>query len=230
MTAAEPGLERDGEVYVLDLGDGTNSFEPGYVAALTSRLHEVAAAAGPRALVVSARGKHWSNGLDLDWIAANPTRLDELLAGVHELYATALSLPLPTVAAVSGHAFAAGAMLSLAFDYRVMRADRGYFCLPEIDLGLPFTPGMTSLVAARLPNRTAHDAMTTGRRYGAAEALAAGIVDAVADEGKVLDAGLDLVRPLTLKASDVLGKIKSGLYASTLSVLRDAVANSATTL
>jgi Delta3-Delta2-enoyl-CoA isomerase len=57
-------------------------------------------------------------------------------------------------------------MLALAYDLAVMRADRGYFCLPEVVLGMPFTPGMNALIRARLPIAAAHEAMTTGRRYG----------------------------------------------------------------
>jgi enoyl-CoA hydratase/carnithine racemase len=55
---------------------------------------------------------------------------------------------------------------------RVMRADRGFFCLPEVDLGLSFAPGMSALVRARLAPAVAHEAMTTGRRYGGEQALA----------------------------------------------------------
>jgi enoyl-CoA hydratase/carnithine racemase len=220
-----PQLDHDGEVFVLDLGDGESRFDPDVAAAVTALLDEVAAAAGPRALVVVANGKIWSNGLDLEWAMAHPTEFGRQLTAVHEMFARALDLPVPTVAAVQGHAFAAGAMLALALDARVMRADRGYFCFPEIDLGMPFTPGMTALITSRLSARTAHEAMTAGRRYGGPDALAAGIVDAVADEGKVLDAALDLVRPLAGKASDVLGRIKSDLYRETLAILRDPARN-----
>jgi enoyl-CoA hydratase/carnithine racemase len=218
-----PRLDRDGDVFVLDLGDGENRFNPAYVAAVTGLLDDVATAPGPKALVVAARGKIWSNGLDLEWVRAHPGEGDRLVTVVHDMFARLLSLPLPTVAAIQGHAFAAGLMLALACDSRVMRADRGYACLPEVDLGLPFTPGMTALIVSRLPGRTVHEAMTTGRRYGGTDALAAGIVDAVADEGKVLDAALDLVRPLAGKASATLGTIKAGLYRDTLAVLREPV-------
>ena len=47
-----------------------------------------------------------------------------------------------TVAAVQGHAFGAGAMLATSHDFRVMRADRGFYCLPEVQLNMPFTVGM----------------------------------------------------------------------------------------
>ena len=63
---------------------------------------------------------------------------------VQGMLARFLTLPVPTAAAVVGHAFGAGAMLALAHDFRVMRADRGYFCFPEVDIRIPFTPGMAA--------------------------------------------------------------------------------------
>src|SRR5919107_3624668 len=114
-------------------------------------------------------------------MTAQPEQAGPLLAGVHRLYARILAMPMATVAAITGHAYAGGAMLSVAHDWKVMRADRGYWCLPEVDLGLPFTPGMNALLVAKLPKRTAHEAMTTARRYAAPEAEAAGILDATAE-------------------------------------------------
>lgn len=86
------------------------------------------------------------------------------LARVHALYGRMLGLEVPAIAAVNGHAFAAGAMLALAFGQIVMPEDRGYFCLPEADLGLPFTPGMNALTSARLSPPAAHEAMVLARR------------------------------------------------------------------
>src|SRR6185312_14208171 len=97
-----------------------------------------------------ARGKIFSNGLDLEWMGANPEQIEPFIARVHELLARLLALDVPSVAAIQGHAFAAGAMLALAHDQRVMRADRGYFCLPEVQIRIPFSPGMSALIAARL--------------------------------------------------------------------------------
>lgn len=215
-----PTLDRDGEVFVLDLGADENRFHPDWIAAVHAALDEVEATDGPRALVTTASGKFFSNGLDLDWLGAHPNELDGYLTSVQTLLARYLTFPAPTVAAVSGHNFGAGAMLALANDFRVMRADRGYFCLPEVDLGMPFTTGMTALVLARLEKQTAHEAMTTGRRYGGTDAAAARIVDAVADEGKVLAAALELARPLTNKPASALGTIKAGMYAEVINALK----------
>lgn len=215
-----PALERDGDVYVLDLGDGENRFSPDWVGAVTAALDEVAGADGPRALVTRARGKFWSNGLDLDWMAAHPDDAGPFVDDVHALLARALSLPVHTVAACQGHVFAAGAMLALAHDVRVMRADRGFFCLPEVDIHIPFTPGMAALIQARLSHRTAHEAMTTGRRYGGTEALEAGIVDDAVGEDQVLSRAVERAAALAGKASPALGAIKEGMYPHALQLLR----------
>jgi enoyl-CoA hydratase/carnithine racemase len=212
-------LERDGEVWLLDLGDTENRYNADSVAELSALLDEVEQGEGPRALVTKATGKYWSNGLDLDWMLADAERAGPLLAAVQGVIARVLALPMPTAAAMTGHVYAAGAMFSLAHDWRVMRADRGYWCLPEVDLGLPFPAGMNAIITARLPKRTAHEAMITGRRYTAPEALEVGIVDATAEVDTVVAAAVERVAPLARQAGPNLGAIKSRLYADTLAAL-----------
>jgi Delta3-Delta2-enoyl-CoA isomerase len=216
-----PTLDRHGEVFVLGLGDTENRFEPNWLAEIKQHLHTIAAAEGPRALVTNASGKFFSNGLDLDWLGQHTDQFSSYVIDVHHLFEQVLALPTPTVAAVQGHAFAGGAMLALAHDFRVMRADRGFFCLPEVDINIPFTRGMAALIQARLSKQTAHEAMTTGRRYGGTEALAAGIVDAVAGEDEVVSTAIEMARALVGKAGPTLGTIKARMYAQALEVLRE---------
>ncbi|SDJ29729.1 Enoyl-CoA hydratase/carnithine racemase [Frankineae bacterium MT45] len=216
-----PSLQRTDDVFILDLGDTENRFSPDWVADLNLFLDEVESTPAPRALVTTATGKFFSNGLDLEWVMANPAEFGEYIASVQNLYARFLSLPLPTVVAIQGHCFAAGAMLALANDFRVMRADRGFFCLPEVDIQIPFTPAMAALIQARLSKKSAHEAMTTGRRYGGGDALAADIVDAVADEESLLPTAIGLAATLANKPSETLGLIKERMYSQTLVLLRD---------
>lgn len=212
-------LSRQGAVFVLTLGDDENRFHPDRLTALNTALDEVEAADGPKAVVTTGAGKFYSNGLDLDFMAANPDASEANLADVHALLARVLAFPAPIVAAVQGHAFAAGAMLTLAHDRIVMRADRGFWCLPEVDLGIPFTAGMNALIRGRLPIATAHDAMTTGRRYGGVDAAAAGIAAATAGEGEVVDAAVALAEERAPKAGAVFGAIKARLYAEVIAAL-----------
>ncbi len=220
-----PSLTREGEVFVLDLGDGENRFNAGSLQAIEQCLDEVQAAPVPRALVTTASGKIWSNGLDLEWMAANQELIGEFVPRLHELLARVLELDVPCVAALQGHTFAAGAMLALAHDQRVMRADRGYFCLPEVNIRIPFTHGMSALIAARLSKQAAHEAMTTGRRYGGLDAMQAGIVDHAAAEDRVLAQSIELAAALAAKDPATLGAIKRRLYEAPLAALRDRAGN-----
>ncbi|MCM3885651.1 enoyl-CoA hydratase-related protein [Frankia sp. R82] len=216
-----PTMKREGEVFVLHLDpDDENRFHPYWMDAVEAALDEAAAAEGPRALVTVGSGRFWSNGLALDWLLSHTDQVGPYLDRVHHLLARTLASPVITVAALNGHAFAAGAIWALAHDLRVMRTDRGYFCLPEVDIDLPFTPGMSALVRARLTPPTAHLAMTTGQRYAGSQALGAGIVDAVASADGLLPAALELARPLAAKTKPARAQIKETLYAETLAALR----------
>jgi enoyl-CoA hydratase/carnithine racemase len=225
IAVSTPTLRREGEVFVLDLGDGENRFNQPFLDALEAHLDEVQAADAPRALVTSARGKIWSNGLDLEWMGANQDQIEPFIRRVHDVLARVLALDVPCVAAIQGHAFAAGAMLALAHDQRVMRADRGFFCLPEIDIRIPFSPGMSALSAARLAPASAHEAMTTGRRYGGEDAAAAQIVEEAVPEERVLQSAIERASRLAASDPATLGTIKARLYSDTLATLRDPALN-----
>jgi Delta3-Delta2-enoyl-CoA isomerase len=216
-----PTLDRDGEVYLLHLGDDENRFTARWVASMLELLDEVAATPSPVALVTIAKGKFWSNGLDLDWLLDHPEEAGAYLADVQGMLSRLLTLPMPTVGAIQGHCFAAGAMLALAHDWRTMRADRGFFCLPEVDLAIPFTIGMDALLRAKLTPGVALEAMTTGRRYGGADAAEAGIVTVAVGEDDVVASALDIARPLAGKAGAALGTIKQRMFATVAGHLAD---------
>jgi enoyl-CoA hydratase/carnithine racemase len=166
--------------------------------------------------VTTGEGKFYSNGLDLDWLMGGGDETGTFIEDVHRMLGRVLGLNVVTIAAVNGHAFAGGAMLASAHDFIVMREDRGYWCLPEVDLGLPLTPGMHAVVAAHVPPHTLAEAALTGRRYSAQEALAAGIVDEVAPEDAVLECAIARAEPLAAKNRDVLAEHKRLMYGDAL--------------
>jgi enoyl-CoA hydratase/carnithine racemase len=176
------------------------------------------------ALVTTGHGKFFSNGLDLVWLGEHGDRAPDYLRDVQHLLARFLTLPVPTIAAVNGHAFGAGAMLAVAHDFRIMRSDRGYLCFPEVDIAIPFTPGMAALVQAKLTPAAAIAAMTTGRRFDAAAAVEYGLVDRAAEESALVAAATGAVRPLAGKDRDTLGSIKSTMFTGAHAALRAAAA------
>jgi hypothetical protein len=76
--------------------------------------------------------------------------------------------------------------MALSCDYRIMREDRGWFCISEVDVGVPVPPAMMGILRAKLPANTARDALLTGKRYTAEEAIAAGIADGKAPADQLL--------------------------------------------
>jgi enoyl-CoA hydratase/carnithine racemase len=222
MAAEGIELERDGAVFVLRLRAGENRVNRDFLDAFSSALDTVEGSSGPAALVSVGAERFYSNGLDLTGLA-RCTRAEgsAVLADLHRLFARLLAFPVSTVAALNGHAFAAGAMLALAHDFRVMRADRGFLCLPEIDLatGQPLTPGMFALLESRLGPAVLHEMLVTGHRYTAPEAVAKQIVHEVAEADALLPRAIALAAGLAEKHRPTLVALKRGLLASALATL-----------
>ncbi len=219
-------LTQHDSVYVLTMNAEDNRFNRSSLARINELLDEVAAVQGPAALVTTGSGKFYSNGLDLDWVMSGEADMSfpELALETQRLFARTLAFPRPTVAAVNGHCFAAGAMWSLAHDLRVMRADRGFWSLPEIDIKIPFTTGMASLIQARLTPQVAHLAMTTAHRFGGEAALRAGIVDHAVAEEEVVRRAVELAAALAGNDPDTLTAIKSGMYGPVFEALTGGIA------
>jgi Delta3-Delta2-enoyl-CoA isomerase len=215
-------LERRGDVAVVHLRDGENRFNRDSLARWHSLLDELEADEGPLAVVTTGEGKFYSNGLDLDWMGAHSDEAGAVLDAVHRLLGRVLGFPAIMIAAVNGHAFAGGAMLATAHDFLVMRDDRGYWCLPEVDLGLPLTPAMHAVITAKLPRVTAHEAMMTGRRYSGPQALAGGIVHRTAAEAEVLDQAVAWAGEYAGKDRGVLAAHKRLSYAAALATCEAA--------
>lgn len=208
------------DVTVLDLGDDENSINPTFVANLTEGIESAVGAERP--LVLTATGKYWTTGLDIEWIRNHRSQADALIADVHELLGRVLVAPVPTVAAINGHVFGAGAMLALACDLRVMRDDRGYWCFPEVDLRLAPTAPMTDLVVAKVGRRAAAAALLSGSTLPAAQACDLGFVDHVASAADLVAVAIERAAPMAGKSVGTFAAIKRRIWGSEASGLVDA--------
>jgi enoyl-CoA hydratase/carnithine racemase len=198
-------LTREGAVAVLTWDAGENRINLDSLARLNELLDEVEAVEGPQSLVLTGTGKFFCNGLDLERFA---DKRDEFVATLHALEQTIgrlLVFPAYTVAAINGHAFAGGALISCAFDYRVMREDRGYWCMNEAEIGLALDERLWSILTNRLPRATATVAATTARRFSGPDALAFGIVEAIAGENDVLANALVMAERMSTLDRATLG-------------------------
>ncbi|PIE67889.1 MAG: enoyl-CoA hydratase [Deltaproteobacteria bacterium] len=163
----------DGHVATLSLDDGENRFNPGFLDAYLDVLDEIENETEATTLVVtSSHEKIFSNGIDLEWLVPviqqnDIARAKDFFYLLNRLFKRLVTYPLVTVAAISGHAFAGGAIMCCAFDFRFMRSDRGFFCFPEVDLGIPFLPGMNELLKKALPMYMIEYMQYTGARLTA---------------------------------------------------------------
>jgi enoyl-CoA hydratase/carnithine racemase len=172
----------ENEVAIVSLNSGENRFNNDFLDAFLSVMDMIENETSARTLVVtSSDDKIFSNGIDLDWLSGfiNAGQIDEVknfLYKQNEMFKRLVSFPLITIAAISGHAFAGGAILACAFDFRLMRSDRGFFCFPEVDLGIPFLPGMLELLKSAIPLYKMDEMQYMGSRLTAQECEAHHII------------------------------------------------------
>ena len=179
-------LRREGPVAILTWNDGENRINTDSLERLNALLDELEATTGPLSVVLTGVGKFFSNGLDLERFGSNPAEFSATLEELERTIGRLFVFPAYTVAALNGHTFAGGALLSCSFDYRVMREDRGYWCINEAEIGLALDYKLWSIISHRLPKATATAAATTAKRFNGADALEAGIVEAIASEDDVV--------------------------------------------
>jgi len=167
--------EKKDRTAVISMNNGANTQNLIFAQELNRCLDEAIEDTEITAIVLTSTDpKSFSQGVDVQWMggAFADGKLDDIkgfMYGMNDVFKKLLTLPVPTIAAINGHAFGNGAILSCACDFRFMRSDRGYFCFPEVDLGIPFLPGMLAFVKKAFAYDQFHDLYLTGRRAGAAE-------------------------------------------------------------
>ncbi len=212
-------VTRDGAVAVITWDDGENRINRDSLSWLDAILDDLEEESGPLAIVWTGVGKFFSNGLDLARFGADPEELAETLRALHRAVARLLLFPAYSVAALNGHTFAGGALLSCAADYRVMRADRGFWCMNEADIGFSLDAKLAAILFNRLPRATAIDAMLTARRYGADDAIAAGIVQESVSEENLVTRAVEVAAAVAMKDRATLAAHKRVAYGEVAAFL-----------
>ena len=206
---------REGAIHRITLNNGPNMIDLEWLDHMHAALDTVEAdCEGEAGLVMTGTGKFFCSGLNVEKLMAlspedGPRFRERMLGFMRRL----VSLPIPTIAAINGHAFAGGAFVTLGCDYRVMREDKGWICISEVDVGVPIGDPMMRLLKAKLSPQTAREAALTGKRYTAPEALAAGMVDAIATEDALLVEATALATSMAGKERRIFSTIKHQLDA-----------------
>jgi len=206
----------DDHVAVVSMTSGENRFHPSFLDALLGVLDEIEADTTATTLVVhSTHEKIFSNGIDLEWLVPVIQKPDIAAAKgffyqLNRVFKRLVTYPLVTIAAISGHAFAGGAIFSCAFDFRFMRSDRGFFCLPEVDLGIPFLPGMNAVLSSAIPRPVLLEMQLTGARFTADMCQAHQIVKGAYPQDQLMNETMNFARQVNKKRLTV-AELKSRL-------------------
>ncbi|TIB72603.1 putative enoyl-CoA hydratase [Wallemia mellicola] len=153
-------------------------------------------------LILTGNGlKFFSNGLVLD------KALDDKMffAGVLDPFILRLSsFPLPTIAAVNGHAFAMGFVLALCCDYLVGKKNgRGWFCMNENEFASTIPPGMLNVLSRRLNNwKLIRETILDCKRWTPPQLHEIGLVDVLCSENELESESIKLGKSVGKLMSD----------------------------
>jgi Delta3-Delta2-enoyl-CoA isomerase len=217
-------------VAVLTMTRGENRFNFPFFNAFFTALDELESNTEAKVLVVkSSHEKIWSNGIDLDWLlpavkAEGPELGLRFQNEMFRLMKRVLTYPMLTIAAITGHAFAGGAFLSFCHDFRFMRSDRGWLCLPEVDLGMPLGPVFTALSKRAIPLYKFEEMQYTGTRLTALDCEEHHIITKAWPIGELMNEVLAFARTLN-KDREIIRKMKMDTHKDTLAVIDETIAS-----
>ena len=178
-------LEKKESIYFLTMDADENRWNTTFVREIADALDAIENDDGPGALITSSTNqKFYSNGLDLEWMQApekHPDGGDRNVFGEEFMYLMGrfITLPIPTICAINGHAFGAGFMFALSHDVRIMREDRGFICANEMQLGLPIPRPELALFKHKMSANSFFETVQLSKRWTGSNALKAGIIQGV---------------------------------------------------
>jgi len=217
--------KKEGTVAVVTLSNGANFQNLNFSTRMNEIFDEVLADDGVYALVLTSDDvKNFSQGVDIGWLGQRLQENDfesmkAFMYATNRVFKRLLQMPLPTIAAINGHAFGNGAMLACACDFRFMKRDRGYFCFPEVDISIPFLPGMIAFVRKAMPEYKFNELKLTGKRVGADELEQHHIIEKASANVKELMADALGFAATFQKKRGIFGEHKKRMHKAIIEVM-----------
>ncbi len=219
-------LESHDQIAVLRLARGvTNAIDMEMVTELTDVLAQIAGRY--RGLVLAGGPKFFSIGLDLPMLLPlDRSAMARFLDGFHEVVLGLYTLPVPTVAAISGHATAGGTILALGCDFRLIAEGKSLMGVNEIQIGLPVPFLVDLLLRQIVGDRTATQMTYTGQFLLPDTAAAAGLVDGVFPGETVEQKAMEKIAGIAASPPDAFALIKKSRIAAIEKKYRQYAASS----
>ena len=163
-----------------------------------------------KALLITGQGRVFCAGADLTEFGTAPSQvLARRVRWERDVWGQLLNLKQPVVCAVHGFCIGSGLEIALFCDLR-LAARSTIFAMPEVQLGMIPAAGGTQTLPRNAGRSQALELLLTGRRFGADEALAMGLISRVVEDADLRDAGLQLAQSLLAKNASAAGKAAIG--------------------
>ena len=174
-------------------------------------------------VVLTGTGDFFSAGLDLKVVPGSSREYQrEMILALGRMVGTLYATPHPTIAAVNGHAVAAGTLLALACDYRIGPTGDYRFGLTGARVGIPYPIAAQTVIESELDPATRRILVLGASQLGPEEAAAKGILDELHPPGLVLKRAVEAARERGELPAEAYGKIKHQLRSAALQRIRDA--------
>jgi len=208
-------LRKENSVYIMTMTNGSepNTLTSDVLKQYHAVLDQVEKEEERCALfITSEHPKVWNTGINLEWLIQQPSEFHSVFKKeLDDFYLRLALIDVPTIGCLTGHTYAGGAIMASALDFRFMRRDRGWFCFPEVDIRIPFTPVMHMIISL-LPNpQTVHNIALTGVRLGGEEAARGGIVEGAYGPDELFVKAMEHAEMMAKKDRATYGSIKRGL-------------------
>jgi enoyl-CoA hydratase len=216
-TTATVTTERLDSVLVVHLDDGkANALSFAMIEAITAAMEHAEADDTIGAVVLHGRPGKFSAGFDLSVMrGGDVASVVGLVSDGGDLVRRIYGSPVPVVAAGTGHALAAGALMLLACDVRVGADVDCKIGLNEVAIGMVLPAWAITIAQDRLSRRHIQRAVATAEVSDGAGAVAAGFLDVVVPEADVL--------PVAIAKAQELAALNGRAYAGTVVALRGPV-------
>ncbi|MEK6323911.1 MAG: enoyl-CoA hydratase/isomerase family protein [Acidobacteriota bacterium] len=227
MSSKTIQIEREGNVAVLRVDrPPANAIDLELANEFESSLAAIEASDETHALILTGAGSCFSAGLDLKVVPTyDPAQQQEMVMQVNRLFGRLYGLPLPTIAAVNGHAIAGGVILTLACDYRV-GAEGGYkLGLAEMRVGVPFPVAAMAIVQSELTKPVGRMMVLTARNLSPHEALSLGVLDELQSPDRLLPRAMEVAQEMAALPRASYRRIKQQLRADALARIAEAINN-----
>ncbi|MEA2014945.1 MAG: enoyl-CoA hydratase/isomerase family protein [Thermodesulfobacteriota bacterium] len=219
--------EKDETVAVMTMNNGENRHNPDFNRAILNAFDEIENNETISSVVItSSDKKNWSQGIDVEWMmgAMNNKEIPaikDFMYGLNRIFTKILKFPMPVIASINGHAFGDGSIMACACDFRFMKADRGYFCFPEVDISIPFLPGMLAIIKKAIPYYKLEEFVYSGKRAGAKELEESHvIVKASENEEALLEDAIAFARTFTKKRA-IFAQHKIRLHKHIIEIMEE---------